>query len=662
MTIDHAIAPSQLMAEIAEIDVLLMHYEDWRALLQLESREKQGDAVRSINGDTLKALLLESLSINPLFARRQMLLAELEKIARDLQRLGPRAETPEVNLASSDTPKPLHDDLSKISGIDARLAKRLNILNVRSFRQIANWTPDDVEYVGNTLGLDQLIVAQDWIGQAAQLVQLRDAAVPASDAWVHARNGVANVTPAPAPISTSSPGAHVAVDLKPAEPVAKPETVAKPVATPAVAPAAAVPAPPKAVPGAKPELPTPAPAANAGTSLPARVAAAVLVTPPTEVDVSWKKLVPALPLAARNYKTEGSPPAALQETAKAAPVQSVNEPVNLPIPTMPLAARHYQGAVLEPKHDGAVYSGLVPAKPLPAPAYRTTAPVVPAMSVVPAAVASPAPPAKQTAAAPSGSNDKAADILQHTLPPLPLRPSAHHAPPPIDQVNVAQVQSRAQSRAQPPAPAEQPAAAAVQSEALLLAVVAARSPLVVGASPPPIPSEVTNGKAASHVRPASSQPVSTGARPAQVFPAVAPPPMRDDAEPRSRQASVEARVTIKRSEEALPNPVLRSSGGTEVYLGARRGTQADEFDGTSYAAYRGSIEEASVQIVRRPPAAKTPDAPPPLTSAVVSAAQATAKAVEASRPPMAGSGAGPGESVTPGGSPMGRFLKALTGQ
>ena len=149
--------------------------------------------------------------------------------------------------------------------------------------------------------------------------------------------------------------------------------------------------------------------------------------------------------------------------------------------------------------------------------------------------------------------------------------------------------------------------------------------------------------------------------------------MLDDVEPRSRQAAVEARVTIKRAEEALANTVLRTPGGTEVYLGARRGSQPDEFDGATYAAYRGSIEEASVQIVRRPPATKTPGIPPPLThavasaslsaslSATLSAAQAAAQtaaqtAAQASRPPAAD------EPVPMGGSTMGRFLKALTGQ
>ena len=657
MTIDHAIAPSQLMAEIAEIDVLLMQYEDWRALLQLESREKQGDAIRSVNGDTLKALLLESLSVNPLFARRQLLLADLEKMARDLQRLGPRSEAPEAAPVLSDTPKPLHDDLTEIVGIDARLAKRLNILNVRSFNQIANWTPDDIAYVANTLGLDQLIAAQDWIGQAAQLGQSRDVAAPAGDAWVHARNGPAKATPAPAVPITAAP--NPSMDVPTPVVATKAANVAL-AAIPVASAGSAALIVEKVTAVAVAALPTEI-QAPAKTGLPAPAAvekvvvgpavAAVSAGPKASVDDRWKSLVPASPLAARTYKTGTLPIATPQEAAPLAAAQ----PKKSPLPTMPLAARHYAGAVLEPKRDGAIHEGLVPAKPLPAPAYRVIAPELPVVSVAPAVALPSSPPATQPVAAPAGKNDKAADILQHTLPPLPLRPSAPAVPPPKPQTQIP---------AQPPSPA-QPAASAATSEALLLAVVAARSSLLAGASPPPLPAEAKNGKAATFNQPVSSPPASSGVRPAQVIPAAAPPPMLDDVEPRSRQAAVEARVTIKRAEEALANSVLRTPGGTEFYLGARRGSQPDDIDGASYAAYRGSIEEASVQIVRRPPATKTPDVPPPLTPEVArtaqTAAQAAARAaaqVIQSRPP----GADAVDSAPLGGATMGRFLKALTGQ
>ena len=689
MTIDHAIAPSQLMAEIAEIDVLLMQYEDWRALLQLESREKQGDAVRSVNGDTLKALLLESLSVNPLFARRQLLLAELEKMARDLQRLGPRTDAPDVAPVLSGTPKSLQDDLTEIVGIDARLAKRLKILNVRSFNQIANWTPDDISYVANTLGLDQLIAAQDWIGQAAVLDRSRDVAAPANDAWVHAgalvhaRNDTAKPAPAPAAATPVLPKASVEA-VKPAPAVKPAET---PAAAPVVLPAAAVektvaPAPPvlaqsripaqvaaplQVKPDVTTKLPEQAPvlapiSSNKPVTEPAAVA--VPVAPPAVVDERWKKIIPAFPLAARIYKTEYVPSAA---TLEPAPV-IVTQPEKIPSPTMPLAARHYAGAVLEPKHDGAAYGSLVPAKPLAPPAYRLATPDALPVPVAPAVAVPSAPSIPIGVAAAAGTNGKAADILHHTLPPLPLRPSTPATPPPKPQTQIPVL---------PPAQSQIPAQAAVaatQSEALLLAVVAARSALIAGASPPPLPAEAKNGKAPTFGQSVSAPPASSGVRPPQVNPAAALPPMLDDVEPRSRQAAVEARVTIKRAEDALSNTVLRTPGGTEVYLGARRGSQPDEFDGTSYAAYRGSIEEASVQIVRRPPATRTPTGPPPLTTAVASAAQAAAQSaaqsavltaaqaaahVIQSRPPEPDVV----EGVPSGGSStMGRFLKALTGQ
>ena len=68
-----------------------------------------------------------------------------------------------------------------------------------------------------------------------------------------------------------------------------------------------------------------------------------------------------------------------------------------------------------------------------------------------------------------------------------------------------------------------------------------------------------------------------------------------------------------------------------------------------------------MQIVRRPPATKTPDVPPPLTPEVARTAQTAARAaaqVIQSRPP----GADAVDSAPLGGATMGRFLKALTGQ
>ena len=61
------------------------------------------------------------------------------------------------------------DDLTRIRGIDTRLERRLNALNMRAFGQIAAFTLDDIRYVSSTLGLENCIISQMWIEQAELL-------------------------------------------------------------------------------------------------------------------------------------------------------------------------------------------------------------------------------------------------------------------------------------------------------------------------------------------------------------------------------------------------------------------------------------------------------------------------------------------------------------
>lgn len=157
----------------------------------------------------------------------------------------------------------------------------------------------------------------------------------------------------------------------------------------------------------------------------------------------------------------------------------------------------------------------------------------------------------------------------------------------------------------------------------------------------------------------------------------------------------EARVAIRRAEEVMASAIVRVPGGTDVHLPRR---PADNFDGRGYAAYHSEIEEASVQIVRKKPAATLGQAPsatlgaaPPdpgpgvsgagVDAATRSAAEAAARAAAAlsgktsgrppaQMPPLPPQAMPPGERGAPEAAPlvekasatMGRFLKALTGQ
>ena len=69
MAIDLASNTEVVRDEIAWLEGRLGELEDWRALGQLEAREARGEGLNAVDGQRLKALLLQSLSDNPLFER-----------------------------------------------------------------------------------------------------------------------------------------------------------------------------------------------------------------------------------------------------------------------------------------------------------------------------------------------------------------------------------------------------------------------------------------------------------------------------------------------------------------------------------------------------------------------------------------------------------------
>ena len=62
------------------------------------------------------------------------------------------------------------EDVTAIAGIDAALADRLAGEGVSGVSQIAEWSGDDVADYDAKLGLDGRIEAEDWVGQAKDLL------------------------------------------------------------------------------------------------------------------------------------------------------------------------------------------------------------------------------------------------------------------------------------------------------------------------------------------------------------------------------------------------------------------------------------------------------------------------------------------------------------
>ncbi len=99
-------------------------------------------------------------------------------------------------------------------------------------------------------------------------------------------------------------------------------------------------------------------------------------------------------------------------------------------------------------------------------------------------------------------------------------------------------------------------------------------------------------------------------------------------------AGPQAHVTIRRAEDAISNAVRYAPRATDIPAG-------QDFDAVNYAAYRGQVEEASVEIVRAgTPPPQPAESPPP--------------------PQIKPSGADRFRAPAP--SPIGRLLKTLTGQ
>jgi len=104
------------------------------------------------------------------------------KSARIFERTDARAKRLNAAFKGFKRPKGEPDDLTRIKGINADLAGRLNGLGVIKFDQIANFSDDDLANVDETLSLDGRIEKDDWLSQAQQLVaEFAAAEVPAEE-------------------------------------------------------------------------------------------------------------------------------------------------------------------------------------------------------------------------------------------------------------------------------------------------------------------------------------------------------------------------------------------------------------------------------------------------------------------------------------------------
>ena len=560
MAIDLASNTEVVRDEIAWLGRRLSELEDWRALGQLEAREARGEGLNAVDGQRLKALLLQSLSDNPLVARYNFLLTQT-------------ALAPDVALAKPLTvhkpaagPAALPDDLFRIRGISKILARRLSGLGVASFAQIANWTSADVHHVANTLGIGRQISSENWIEQAALLAR-----------------GAGRPQPLP----------EIAIDVIVPIPV---ELVPRVLA---MTIAAGLPA-------------------TAEIAADERLADADLqgqrATTPLKV-VLIDSLAPPAPLAARSYASAGRSAMTAADALAILgllPLARVDAILSgFPEPETPFAAEPIvaESAVPEP----VVPEPVVPEAPVPAPqSFDAGAGDMGPFALGPPPMPLPAPAfalklEKQT--------DDVVEVL--ALPPGPLPASQFYVAREMRAVEdppVSVSQSNAPKAAVEPASSvspleagvipDEPSPVAVQDLSALAAVPPAPLPA------PPLPLSAVHyatGPVAKRRIEREHWMVDTASEMRAIERLLAQPmPGQFKAQP----TAPEARVTIKRGPEPQPQ-AARQSSRVEVPAKKPRPLAAhDGFDSSNYAAYRDHIEEASVEIIKHREGADTAQLPP----------------------------------------------------
>ena len=92
--------------------------------------------------------------------------AEPESAGAEPAPAEPVQGTPPPSLPS---PEGEPDDLKRISGIGPSIEKTLHELGIYHFRQIAQFTPDNVAWIDHRLRFRGRIEREDWIGQARRL-------------------------------------------------------------------------------------------------------------------------------------------------------------------------------------------------------------------------------------------------------------------------------------------------------------------------------------------------------------------------------------------------------------------------------------------------------------------------------------------------------------
>ncbi len=137
-------------------------YFDRRHQAAVADREEAEAAVaKRLTSATPSAVAAADVDQATINALRSDLSARDRRIA-ELER--------ELAAAAARAPLGAPDDLTKIKGIGPVLKRKLNDLGVITFRQIADFTPDDIARVNGVLDFPGRIEREKWVDQAKTFV------------------------------------------------------------------------------------------------------------------------------------------------------------------------------------------------------------------------------------------------------------------------------------------------------------------------------------------------------------------------------------------------------------------------------------------------------------------------------------------------------------
>lgn len=331
------------------------------------------------------------------------------------------------------------DDFLRIRAIDEVIAGKLHGLGVKSFEDIARWSPSDVTRLDQVLGLSGRVDREQWVEQAQILAKGGETYYSRNRAAALAQQAKATSAAVPTQLSASGPSpTPVPVQPPAAQPSATPQIDAPPAGATPVAVTPATPPSPNPAPASTPAPPAaptpPAPVADAPArpvSTPPPTLPRLEPMPPRPLEErvaggpvpAMASAAAAAAAAASALTGRGGPPAAPSTSASPSPVSTPSpSPVSPPPAAPPVVAQPATAPPAGGPPPLAAQPNPTTAAPPQATAQQSLANQQPASAPTASAALSQRTPAEMAAAAAAAFAAASASVTRGIRPIEPLSP------------------------------------------------------------------------------------------------------------------------------------------------------------------------------------------------------------------------------------------------